>query len=104
MSDPVQFSATFPDLISSVTVQSPAPFPVTIPSETPPSVQNAVNFQISVSLPELPSQVIVIPGGSGAGSPGPAGANAQTTVLTLAAYLALSAPQQMDGTWYVIPK
>lgn len=35
---------------------------------------------------------------------GDAGVNAQITVLTLAAYLALDAPTQMNGTWYVIPK
>lgn len=36
--------------------------------------------------------------------PGAAGTSATPIVLTLAAYLALTAPQQLDATkWYVIP-
>ena len=38
------------------------------------------------------------------GTPGDPGANAEIVVLTLAAYMALTPEQQMNGIWYVIPK
>ena len=38
------------------------------------------------------------------GDDGPPGTPAQIVVLSLAAYLALSPAEQMNGTWYVIPK
>jgi hypothetical protein len=45
----------------------------------------------------------VVPGEKG--DEGDPGANAQIQVLAnLAAYLALTPEQQMNGAWYVIPK
>lgn len=77
-------------------VQLPAPVPVAV--EIGHALPGAAG-------PAGPAGADGPPGADGAAGPaGAAGANAQTVVLTLAAYLALDAPTQMNGTWYVIPK
>ena len=64
----------------------------------------AVNVQAAQSPQTVNVEAVtrLVPGTPG--DPGPAGANAEIVVLTLAAYLALAPEVQMDGRWYVIPK
>jgi hypothetical protein len=64
----------------------------------------AVNVQAAQSPQTVQVEAVtrLVPGTPG--DPGPAGANAEIVVLTLAAYLALAPEVQTNGTWYLIPK
>lgn len=129
MSDPVQAEVSYPSPVFAVSVQTAAGFPVTLPESPAPEVETNDPVSVSVNFPNAgPTNVLVMPamgpqgpegpagetgpqgpagpaGANGAaGAAGPAGANAQVQVLTLAAYLALTPEQQMNGTWYLIPK
>jgi hypothetical protein len=66
---------------------------------------------ITFGIPRGPTGPMGQPGQNGTngtngtnGQDGAPGQNAQVVVLTLAEYLALTPEQQMDGTWYVVPK
>lgn len=102
-----------PDTVD-ITVQE-SPVSVTV-SETPQSVSVTAAETpqtVSVAASETP-QAVAVDVEQAAAQPvqvavaeapaGPPGANAQIQVLTLAAYMALTPEQQMNGTWYVIPK
>lgn len=117
MSDPVQAEVSYPSPFFAVSVQTAAGFPVTLPESPAPEVETNDPVSVSVNFPNAgPASVLVMPamgpqgpagpaGANGAaGAAGAAGANAQVQVLTLAAYLALTPEQQMNGTWYLIPK
>jgi hypothetical protein len=59
---------------------------------------------VAVAVEATPQPVSVQVTQGAPGEPGPPGANAESVILNLAAYLALTPEQQMDGTWYLIPK
>jgi hypothetical protein len=77
------------------------PILINITEETTP-----VSVEVGVSPPPAsPITVAVAQAPAGAdGAPGPPGPGVTVQILSLAAYLALSPAEQMDGTWYVIPK
>ena len=62
-----------------------------------------------VTLAPVQSQAALNPDGSrivylNIGYPGPKGDSPEIVTMTLAEYLALTPEEQMDGTWYLIPK
>jgi hypothetical protein len=93
----VQVASTPQPVAVAATVQAPT---VQVAAAAPPSAQIAATQQPQAVNVEAVTRLV--PGTPG--NPGPAGANAEIVVLTLAAYLALSPAVQMDGRWYVIPK
>lgn len=81
---PVSVAAAVVSSAVVVALASPAAPSVAVAVQTAPQ-------SVAVAVAEAPA--------------GPPGATATPVVLTLAAYLALTAPEQVDPTkWYVIPK
>lgn len=109
MDAPVNYEVSYPSPVFAVAVHSPAAFPVILPGPPAPEILQSQN-SLSIQFPNIgPAAITVIhvgaDGSDGAdGADGQPGENANIVVLTLAAYLALDAPTQMNGTWYVIPK
>jgi hypothetical protein len=69
------------------------------------AVAAVITAQAVAVAVESTSQPVSVQVSQGApGEPGPAGANAESVILSLAEYLALPPEAQMDGTWYLIPK
>ncbi len=86
------------DAVNVAAVLSPQT--VNVAATTNPQSVNVAAVQ-STQTVQVEAVSRVVPGADG--DPGPAGANAEIVVLTLAAYLALAPEVQMNGTWYVIP-
>lgn len=74
------------------------------------SAPSGGGIAVVVAVPDEPAVEVLLPAPApvavevGNALPGAAGTSVTPVVLTLAAYLALTAPQQLDPTkWYVIP-
>lgn len=103
MADTVNITVSASPVTVAVT-ESAAPVAVAITESAAPVAVAVTEAAAPVAVAVTPPAESPVTVNVTEGPPGPAGANAEIVVLTLAAYLALSPAQQMDGTWYVIPK
>jgi hypothetical protein len=100
MSDPVQCVVSYPPLqFFTVSVQTPAGFPVTLPEAPAPEVE--LNEPVSVSVVFVnggPVQVIVLPATGPQGPAGPAGTGKTWVAITSDDYDALTSGERNDSS------
>ena len=99
--------------VNITTNSTPVTVSLTTPAATPVTVDMAASASVSVAVSMVAAPAIVLPVTLNPAAvtvayqearDGANGTSVTPVVLTLSAYLALSAPEQVDPTkWYVIP-